>query len=179
MANLAQFLNEGGLLVTLGNGSALPLEGGFVRNVRRGREVTSPGVEIRTKVLRPDHPIAYGYPETTSVFRQSYQTYPVRPADRRWIVMQWGTRLPKDEREIDEDQKKEETKKDDLKMVVSGGMKNTDDLEGHAAILDLPAGNGRVVAFNFNPMHRDLNRSDYRLLWNVILNWKGLPPVQP
>ncbi len=178
MANLAQFLKEGGLLVTLGNGSALPLEGGLVRNVRRGGEATSPGVEIGTKFLRQDHPIAYGYPETSSVFRQTYQTYSVRPADRRWIVMQWGTRLPKHEREIDEDDKKEEKKKDEPKMVVSGGMKSTDDLEGHAAILDLPADGGRVIAFNFNPMHRDLNHSDYRLLWNVILNWKGLPPVE-
>jgi hypothetical protein len=31
-----------------------------------------------------------------------------------------------------------------------------------------------VVAFNFNPVHRDLNRSDHRLLWNALLNWKRL-----
>jgi len=31
-----------------------------------------------------------------------------------------------------------------------------------------------VIAFNFNPLHRDLNRSDYRLLWNAILNWKAI-----
>jgi hypothetical protein len=23
-------------------------------------------------------------------------------------------------------------------------------------------------------MHRDLNRSDYRLLWNAIINWKAI-----
>ncbi len=178
MANLAAFLEQGGLLVTLGNGSALPLEGGLVRDVRRGSEVTSPGVEISTKFIRYDHPLAYGYPETTSVFRQSYQVYSVRPADRRWIVMQWGTRLPKSEREVeesDQEDKKEEKKEEETTMVVSGGMKSTDDLEGHAAILDLPAGRGHVIAFNFNPMHRDLNHSDYRLLWNVILNWSTLP----
>jgi hypothetical protein len=177
MANIAKFLDDGGLLVTLGNGSALPLEGGLVRNVRTGREVTSPGVEITTKFLRPDHPIAYGYPEITSVFRQTYSTYTVRPADRRWIVMQWGTKLPKFEQEVEESDQKDEKKKEEPKMVVSGGMKTTDDLEGHAAILDLPAGRGRVIAFNFNPMHRDLNHSDYRVLWNVILNWKNLPPA--
>jgi hypothetical protein len=179
MANLAQFLEQGGLLVTLGNGSALPLEGGLVRNVRRGKEITSPGVEIGTKFLRHDHPIAYGYPETTSVFRQSYQVYAVRPADRRCIVMQWGTRLPKPEREVEESDQKDQKKEEAPSMVVSGGMKSTDDLEGHAAILDLPAGRGRVIAFNFNPMHRDLNHSDYRLLWNVILNWASLPPATP
>ena len=37
-----------------------------------------------------------------------------------------------------------------------------------------PVGRGRVIAYNFNPMHRDLNRSDYRFLWNAILNWKHL-----
>ena len=37
----------------------------------------------------------------------------------------------------------------------------------------------RVLAFNFNPMHRDLNHSDYRFLWNGILNWSALPPAQP
>jgi hypothetical protein len=59
-------------------------------------------------------------------------------------------------------------------MLISGGIKEPDDLEGHPAILDLPVGEGKVIAFNFNPMHRDLNRSDYRFLWNAILNWRYL-----
>ena len=50
MANLAQFLEEGGLLVTLGNGSALPLEGGLVRNVRRGSRSYVTGSRNRNKV---------------------------------------------------------------------------------------------------------------------------------
>ena len=41
-------------------------------------------------------------------------------------------------------------------------------------MLDIPAGDGRVIAYNFNPMHRDLNHSDYRFLWNAILNWRYL-----
>ena len=35
-------------------------------------------------------------------------------------------------------------------------------------------GKGHVVCFNFNPMHRDLNRGDQRLLWNTILNWQAI-----
>lgn len=180
MANLAQFLEQGGLLVTLGNGSVLALEGGLVRSVGRDSRAISPGVEIGTKFLRSDHPIAYGYPESTSVFRQSYPVYSVDPSNRRWIVLQWGYRLPKSEREVEETEKSDKKEKEDLPpMVVSGGMKSTEGLEGYAAILDLPAGPGRVIAFNFNPMHRDLNHSDYRMLWNVILNWSGLPPAVP
>jgi hypothetical protein len=38
----------------------------------------------------------------------------------------------------------------------------------------MPAGNGRVVAFNFNPFHRDLNRGDHRLVWNAIINWQAI-----
>lgn len=45
---------------------------------------------------------------------------------------------------------------------------------GRPAILDLPAGHGHVVAFNFNPIHRDLNHGDQRLVWNAILNWQAI-----
>ena len=55
-------------------------------------------------------------------------------------------------------------------MVVSGGMRGEKTLKGYPAILDLPLGRGRVVAYNFSPIHRDMNRSDYRLLWNALLN---------
>jgi len=37
-------------------------------------------------------------------------------------------------------------------------------LGGRPAILDMPVGKGHVVSFNFNPMHRDMNRGDHRLL---------------
>ena len=63
-------------------------------------------------------------------------------------------------------------------MVVSGGVLGEDVLEGRPAILAVPKGEGTVVAYNFNPMHRDLNRSDYRLLWNAILNWRSLRSSQ-
>jgi hypothetical protein len=49
---------------------------------------------------------------------------------------------------------------------------------GYAALYfcraDLSVGKGRVVAFNFNPLHRDMNRGDQKLLWNVILNWQAI-----
>jgi hypothetical protein len=180
MANLKRYLDEGGLLLTLGNGSALALEGGLVRGVSRAsaRDVNTPGVELRAKFLRPDHPIAYGYQPNTSAFRVDYPVYNVRPVDRRWIVLQWGARPPKDERDEEADDEGK-TGEGSTPMVVSGGAKGTDTLEGNSAILDLPAGKGRVIAYNFNPMHRDLNRSDYRFLWNAVLNWNALPPAVP
>ncbi len=201
MENLRRFIADGGLLVTLANGSRVALDSGMVRDVYRGGgELFTPGVELRAKFTRPDHPLAYGYPEVTSVFRQDYGFYKVEQRDRRFIVMQWGTKLPKAQREDDEKDKKKQPESDESKkpegdgpdskddskkelpFVVSGGAKGLDNLEGHPAILDLPAprpGTGRVLAFNFNPIHRDLNHSDYRLVWNAILNWSALPPALP
>jgi hypothetical protein len=180
LANLQQFVNDGGVFITLGRGSSLVLESGFVRHVRRvnPENVSTPGAEVRAKFARPDHPIAYGYPETISVFRSNYAVYdPPRrwltmsyctsclngPFDPRVIVLQWGTRPFASDGDTSEP------------IILSGGGKNPEYLEGRPAILDVPMGKGHVVAYNFNPMHRDLNYSDYRLLWNAILNWNALP----
>jgi hypothetical protein len=177
MANLERYLDEGGLLITLGNGSALALEGGLVRSVSAtSGDAVTPGSELQTKFLQTSHPIAYGYPELTSAFRSSYTVYDIRRADRNRVVLQWGTKPVKDDRDEDAESAdaENEDKEEESEMLVSGGLKEGDDLEGYPAILDLRAGDGKVIAFNFNPMHRDLNRSDYRFLWNTILNWEHI-----
>jgi hypothetical protein len=171
LAELQRFVEGGGVLVTLGSGSMLALEGGLVRGVRRASasSLRTPGVELRVRFARPDHPLAYGYPAETSVFRTNLPAYetPRRwleaayctscldgPEDRGGVVLEWGAA--------------------DGSLVVSGGARGESELAGRPALFDLPAGQGRVVAFNFNPVHRDLNRSDYRLLWNALLNWQKL-----
>ena len=119
---------------------------------------------------RPDSPLAYGYQARTHVFRQNFPLYdPPRrwlrmaycttcldgPVDRQGIVLEWGDR-------------------DGAPFVVSGQAWGEEPLIGRPAILDLPSGRGHVVAFNFNPLHRDLNRGDHRLVWNAILNWQAI-----
>ena len=185
MANLEKYLDAGGLLITLGNGSALALDGGLVRDVyRKSGAFFTPGSELKVKFVRPDHPLAYGYTEVTSAFRTWMPVYDIGQAGRRAVVLQWGTKLRVEDRDEGgpgagkPKDAKEQGKKDEVRMLVSGAVKGEDDLEGRPAILDLPAGRGRVLAFNFNPMHRDLNRSDYRFLWNAVLNWNALPPPE-
>jgi len=191
LAQIQNFIEEGGLMVTLGSGSMLALEGGLVRFVRRSSGgvprsaaggggassaasqqagTRTPGAHVRVTFDRPDHPIAYGYPVHTWVFRQNFPLYntPRRwlrmaycttcldgPEDRSGVVMEWGDSGNKD-------------------FVVSGQAWEEENLIGRPAILDMPVGKGHVVAFNFNPMHRDLNRGDQRLLWNTILNWQAI-----
>jgi hypothetical protein len=167
---IRRFVDDGGLLLTLGSGSMLPLEGGLVAGVRRASapDVFTPGSELRVTFDQPNHPIAYGYGSESSVFRGDLPVYdPPRrwlemayctscldgPVDRRGVVASWGGSGA---------------------MVVSGGMRGEKSLKGYPAVFDLPVGRGRVVAYNFDPIHRDMNRSDYRFLWNAILNWRAL-----
>ena len=196
LAELQRFLDSGGLFITLGSGSMLPLEAGLVRGVRResggvprsaqgggaaaagASQATAsrtPGAHVRVSFVRPDHPIAYGYPTRTWVFRQNFPLYSVPrrwlrmayctvcldgPIDRGGVVLEWGD-------------------KDGAPFVVSGQAWGEENLIGRPAILDLRAGKGHVIAFNFNPLHRDLNRGDQRMLWNAILNWQAILAGQP
>ncbi len=196
LGQIQHFIDEGGLMVTLGSGTMLALEGGLVRFVRRssggvprspagggaassaasqGAATRTPGAHVRVTFNRADHPIAYGYPLHAYVFRQNFPLYDVPrrwlrmaycttcldgPEDRSGVVMEWGDT-------------------DGKAFVVSGQGWGEESLVGRPAILDMPVGKGHVVCFNFNPMHRDLNRGDQRLLWNAILNWQAIIAGQP
>ncbi len=191
LGQIQRFIEDGGLMVTLGSGSMLALEGGLVRFVRRSSggvprsaaggggassaasqqaATRTPGAHVRVTFDRADHPIAYGYPAHTYVFRQNFPLYNVPrrwlrmaycttcldgPEDRSGVVMEWG--------DID-----------GKPFVVSGQAWGEENLIGRPAILDMPVGKGHVVSFNFNPIHRDLNRGDQRLLWNALINWQAI-----
>jgi hypothetical protein len=191
LAELQRFIDAGGLLITLGSGSMLPLEAGLVRGVRResggvprstqgggaasaaasqSAITRTPGAHVRVTFARPEHPIAYGYAAHSWVFRQNFPLYalPRRwlrmayctvcldgPIDRSGVVLEWGDT-------------------DGAPFVVSGQAWGEENLIGRPAILDLRDGLGHVIAFNFNPLHRDLNRGDQRMLWNAIINWRAI-----
>ncbi len=176
--HIDDFVRGGGLLVTLGGASQLPLDGGIAKDVRRARvkNVYTPGSELEARFRRPDHPIAYGYPEITSAFRENRPLYQVRHADEGRIVLQWGTKIPTDDKDK-KDEDSDEAQKATESLVLCGGIKGADEVMGKPAILDIPTGKGRVIAFDFDPIHRYLTLSDYRLVWNGVLNWNDLPPT--
>jgi hypothetical protein len=176
LESLEDFVRKGGVLVTLGGASTVPLDGGIARDVHHAtvKGVYAPGSELRARFRRPEHPLAYGYGEQISTFREDRTLYAVRHSEEGRIVLQWGTELPKeDDTKPDEGQDDKDKKKEAL--VVSGGVKGADEILGKPAILDIPTGRGRVVAFDFDPIHRYQTLSDFRLVWNAILNWNDLP----
>jgi len=171
LAQLQEFVEQGGVLLTLGGGSTLALEGGLVRGVPRAqvKDVFTPGAELRASFTLPHHPIAYGYGAETAVFRTNL---PVYDTPRRWLTMAYCTSCltgPEDTRHV------VMVWGGSGDMVVSGGMRGEKELSGKPAILDIPLGDGHVVTYNFNGIHRDMNRGDYRLVWNAVINWNALP----
>jgi len=177
--HIEDFVRGGGVLVTLGGASELPLDGGIAKDVGRARvkNVYTPGSELQVRFRRPDHPLAYGYPEITSAFRENRPLYRVRHVDEGRIVLQWGTKIPTDDEEHKNDENSNKVVRATKSLVLCGGIKGADEIMGKPAILDIPSGKGRVVAYDFDPIHRYLTLSDFRLVWNTILNWNDLPPT--
>jgi hypothetical protein len=183
--NVEDFVRKGGVLVTLGGASTLPLDGGIGRDVRRAsvKNLVNPGSQLRARFRRKDHPLGYGYAETTSAFREGGPVYAVRRVDEGRVVLQWGTKLPEEKEKEEEERaagggdEKAKDKPKEPPLVVSGGIKGGDELVGKPALLDIEVDKGRVIAFDFDPIHRYQTESDFRLVWNAILNWNDLPPA--
>ena len=93
------------------------------------------------------------------------------------IVLQFGTKkaVPYGEEEPKDGKKDATADEKPEPICISGLVKGEDDLSTKPAILDVPVGPGRVVLFAFNPLHRFLNHSDFRLVYNVILNHNDFP----
>ncbi|MBI1851372.1 MAG: peptidase [Planctomycetes bacterium] len=174
LANFQKFLDAGGVLVAIANAGTLPVEGGLVRGIStfRSPEVFTPGSEVRAKFRRPEHPIAYGYDETISIFRGNGPIFTVDEKDEAMVVLQFGTKPGDDETDA-----KDAKPAKDEPLCLSGLVKGEGVLQRKPAILDVPAGKGRVILFAFDPLHRYLNHSDFRLATNAILNWNDLPPT--
>ncbi|MFQ5720590.1 MAG: hypothetical protein ACE5IK_13700, partial [Acidobacteriota bacterium] len=169
LANLFEFAQEGGVLITLGNAGTLVVESGLIRELTpvTGKEFRSPGAEIRATFSRPDDPIARGYPRTVSVFRRDGPLWKIRERSADHVVLAYG------------DGPAEETGEEREDLVLSGMVEGEEIIAGKPAIVDMPVGAGRVVLFNFNPLHRYLNHSDFRLVYNAILYARSSGNGQP
>jgi hypothetical protein len=193
---LQQFVTEGGVLVTLANAGTLAVDGGLARGVRRLEPgtVTTPGSVVQAKVLRPLHPLVYGYGAAPVVFRGFGPLFEVEEADRGLVVLQFGTKqIPEAEDDAVERAPERNpaaahpdtsgapargrgAEGGNARLVLSGLVKPKEKLDGLPAVLDVPAGKGHIVLFAFNPMHRNLNHADFRFVYNALLNWDDLPP---
>ena len=163
VAELDKFVTQGGVLITLGASSFFPAEFGITRTVDAARtspQFYAPGPIVEAEILKPTHPIFYGY--TQKVVPVRWANGPllrVSAEERKFILMQFpGTD----------------------KSVLSGLMKGVPETRNRPAVLDVPVGQGRVVLFATNPAYRWQNLGEFNMLANSILNFNDYPkPTAP
>ncbi len=154
---LQKFVDDGGVLVTLGVASFLPAEFGVTRTIdaqHTSPQFYAPGPIINADILKPLSPIFYGY-------------------DGKEVPVRWANgpllRVPQES-------------KDEILMqypggeanVLSGLMKGANEIKNRPAIVDVPTGKGRVVLFAGNPCYRWQNFGEFNMLFNTLLNFDDL-----
>jgi hypothetical protein len=157
-AELQRFVEEGGVLVTLGGASFFPADFGLARRVEASRpsaQFYAPGPIVEAEVMKSEHPLFYGY---------TAKTLPVRYANGPLL------RVPEQDRGAQVLMRF--TGGD--KGVLSGLMRNPNEVRNAPAILDVPAGKGRVVLFATNPCFRYQNLGEFNLLFNAVLHFNDV-----
>ena len=186
MAQLREFVENAGVIISLDNSSQILANTGLVKDLQTADAVGlfHPGSVINVKVRKTDSPILYGFPEVFPIFRGNGPLLQVAKYNRNMMLLQYGTKPLKDEEKYTgpilgmpgqkETTPAKETDKKDTPYVLSGMVKNEQAIIGHGAIFNVPVGSGRVIAFTFDPLHRFLNLHDAPLVWNVLINWDHL-----
>jgi hypothetical protein len=59
---------------------------------------------------------------------------------------------------------------DPTRLLISGGLKNGQELAGAPALVDVPVGDGNVVLFSFKPFWRSHTAGSYAFLFNTLLH---------
>jgi hypothetical protein len=159
VVELREFVEEGGVLVTLAGSSYLAPEYGLTPGINAQRpspQFYAPGPIIQAEVLKPLHPLLYGYRD---------RMVPVRYGNGPLLSVP------------------EENREDQIVMrypggdagVLSGLMKNAGEIRNRPAIVDVPVRQGRVVLFAGNPCYRWQNHGEFGMLFNSILHWNDRP----
>jgi len=158
LLELEKFVQQGGVLITLGAASYLPAEFGLARTVEAARptpQVYAPGPIVEAEVMRPAHPIFYGYAEKTMPVRYANGPLLRVPEDGRgWVLMRYTGTEP---------------------SVLSGLFKGVAEVHNRPAILDVPVGQGRIIMFATNPCYRWQNLGEFGMLENAILHCNHIP----
>jgi hypothetical protein len=152
-----KFLDGGGVLLTLGVASFFPPEFGLTRTINASRptgQFYAPRPIVQAEIQRPEHPIFYGY--TEKIVPTKYTNGPLLqvPQDEQEHVLM---RYPGGD-----------------KSVMSGLMREPNQIRNRPAIVDAPVGKGRVLLYATNPVYRWQNHGEFNMVFNALLNFNDI-----
>ena len=173
VAEFEQFVNEGGLLMTFGVASFFPTEFGLARSVDAQRPSGTwyaPGPYVQSEILRPEHPVVFGYHD---------KVLPVRWADGP--ILQAGANpefaafvgsTPDRTSIIARFQGGDAA-------VLSGLMRGADQIRNRPMVVDAPTGKGRILLFANNPIYRWQTFGEHSMVFNALLFHNDFPAPPP
>jgi hypothetical protein len=161
---LQKFVDQGGVLITLGASSYMPAEFGLLREVTATRPTGAfyaPGPIVQAEILRPEHPMFFGYATTNVPVR--YANGPLFQVPQEDVADQVLMRFTGGD-----------------EGVLSGLMRGAAETRRRPAVVDTTVGRGRVVAFATNPCYRWQNHGEFGMLFNAaVLFWNDVPASKP
>ena len=183
VAELDKFVKAGGVLITLGTASYFPAEFGLTPRVdaaRTSAQFYAPGPIVDAEIVRPEHPIFYGYDK---------RTVPVRYGNGPLLTVQAaaGGRGGGGGLAEADGAAGGRTRNPAILMrypggdehVLSGLMRGANEIRNRPAIVDMPSGKGRVILFAGNPCYRWQNFGEFNMLFNAVLNFNDIKDAAP
>ncbi|WP_435016097.1 M14 family zinc carboxypeptidase [Tundrisphaera sp. TA3] len=150
-AALRAFVQDGGTLACLENSCAYAIEefGLPVTNVLKGLSSSAfyaPGSILRCEVDDESQPIVQGMPGEFSAYFDHSLAFDLTDKSRGTVLARYARANP----------------------LESGWLLGPEKLQGKAALVSMPVGQGRVVLFGFPPQHRGQPHGTFRLLFNAL-----------
>jgi hypothetical protein len=175
-AALRRFMERGGVLITSGNTSRLPIALGFNPTVSEAeaRTLRARGAIFRAQSDTTGSPILYGYERSTfPVYFNQSPLFSVQARDTTGRLDAVDPSIVADiERQRGRVVLRFHDKADSL--LISGLLVNGGEMAGKAAVVDAPVGRGRVVLFGIRPMWRWQSQGTFALLLNAMVHWNHL-----
>jgi hypothetical protein len=168
-AELQKFVDEGGVLMTLGVASYFPAEFGLAKGVDAQNPAPgfyAPGPYVNSEILLPNHPLMFGYAQKTLPVR--YAGGPLLQAGPPAGFEQFAGGSPDKPQVIARFTGGEAG-------VLSGLMRNPDQTRNRPMIVDAASGKGRVIMFANNPIYRWQTFGEHGMVFNGLLFWNDLP----
>jgi hypothetical protein len=173
-AEIAKFVEDGGLLMTFGVSSFFPAEFGIARQVDAQRPQGNwyaPGPYLQTEILQPGHPALFGYSGRNIPMRWAdgpLLSLPGQPGQEGDQESAGGTGLAARATTLVRFQGTDAG-------VLSGFARGAEQIRNRPAIVDAPVGNGRVLLFVNNPIYRWQTFGEHQLVFNALLYHNDMP----
>ena len=173
---LRKFIERGGLLLTTGNTSNVPIAMGFTSglSVNTTTTLNARGGIYRAQPVSTASPILYGYESGSfPVYFNQTPVMSVTPRDttaenvgidpaivaareavRAKVILRYHSTADS--------------------LLVSGLLVGGTELAGRAAVVDAPVGKGHIVLFGIRPLWRWQSQGSFAMALNAIANWNHL-----